>query len=217
MIAAAWMKHRRIAARAGTLAVVALVTCAGGSVFAQTEPQNEDDSHVLNSDKRLWDTILGSIGLKSSGGEIIEYRERSPLVVPPLRDLPPPEANLTNKNPSWPVNPEVKARKAAAAAEKKDLTDPAKPLGPEKLAEGRGPGGPFADDSAISKKKEPGFFSMMYNGKLWGVPNEEFGKFESEPPRTTLTEPPPGYQTPSPVAPYGVSKRLETIRPEKKL
>ena len=35
---------------------------------------------------------------------------------------------------------------------------------------------------------------------------EEYGTFTSEPPRSSLTEPPPGYRTPSPTQPYGVGK-----------
>jgi hypothetical protein len=35
---------------------------------------------------------------------------------------------------------------------------------------------------------------------------EEQAKFTGEPPRSSLTEPPPGYQTPSPAQPYGLAK-----------
>jgi hypothetical protein len=37
-------------------------------------------------------------------------------------------------------------------------------------------------------------------------------KFTGEPPRVSLTAPPPGYQTPSPEQPYGVG---ESKQPEK--
>jgi hypothetical protein len=33
---------------------------------------------------------------------------------------------------------------------------------------------------------------------------EEYGTFTGEPPRASLTDPPPGYQTPSPDQPYGI-------------
>ena len=61
--------------------------------------------------------------------------------------------------------------------------------------------------------KEPDFFSMLISGKLKGS-WDEVGKFEGEPPRTTLVDPPPGYLTPSPAAPYGVTPRQG--EPEKK-
>jgi len=205
------MKQLRRTAWAGTLALLALVTGAGGHAFAQAQTEEADPigNHILNTDKKLFNGILGVFGLAPSGGETITYRERSPLVVPPRRDLPPPERNLLNKNPQWPVDPEVKARKEEAAAESKDSTDPTKPLGPAKLAE-RGigsSGGPYVDDTASSKKKEPDFFTMLYNGKLWRASKDDVGIFTGEPPRTSLTEPPPGYLTPSPAAPYGTTKR----------
>ena len=42
--------------------------------------------------------------------------------------------------------------------------------------------------------------------KMFGKDEPEAGRFTGEPPRTALTEPPPGYQTPSPDQPYGVGK-----------
>jgi hypothetical protein len=46
-----------------------------------------------------------------------------------------------------------------------------------------------------------GVFSAMFDNK-----KEETAKFTGEPPRVSLTEPPPGYQTPSPEQPYGLGK-----------
>ncbi len=47
-------------------------------------------------------------------------------------------------------------------------------------------------------------------GSVWdamfGNKKEETAKFTGEPPRASLTEPPPGYQTPSPDQPYGIGK-----------
>ena len=48
----------------------------------------------------------------------------------------------------------------------------------------------------------------MFNG-LW-APKEEYTPFTGEPPRTSLTEPPTGYRTPSPNQPYGVGKEKWT-------
>jgi hypothetical protein len=44
---------------------------------------------------------------------------------------------------------------------------------------------------------------------LWGN-KEEYSTFTSEPARSSLTEPPPGYRTPSPNQPYGVGKQKWT-------
>ena len=55
----------------------------------------------------------------------IEYRERSPLVVPPKLDLPPPAGTTAEvKAPNWPKDPDDARRKAAIAARKKANKDP---------------------------------------------------------------------------------------------
>src|SRR6202040_858051 len=55
----------------------------------------------------------------------IDYRERSPLVVPPKLDLPSPESMKGEiKDPNWPKDPDEARRKAAIAARKKENKDP---------------------------------------------------------------------------------------------
>jgi hypothetical protein len=54
---------------------------------------------------------------------------------------------------------------------------------------------------------------MLMSGSLTGT-WEEYGKFEGEPPRTSLVQPPSGYLTPSPAAPYGMTPR--SGEPQKK-
>ena len=210
MTAAPWIQQLRLTAQAGMLALAAGTMLAGSPALAQTQEDDEDYNYVLNTDKRIFDTILGTLGLKSSSGGAIEYRERSPLVVPPARDLPPPEANAASKNPQWPVDPEVKEKKEAAARKRgQPDVDPIKPVGPVELAKGTGkstPGDSY-DGSKPALLSEPGFFKRMFNGGLSGSVKEEIGTFTGEPPRVTLTAPPPGYLTPSPAAPYGVTKR----------
>ena len=93
MSAAPWVKPMRHAICAATLAL-AVIGPAGhawAQAAAAATTQDEDlDDHVLNADKRLLDAILKPFGLGSSSGPDIIYRERSPLVVPQTRDLPPP-------------------------------------------------------------------------------------------------------------------------------
>src|SRR6185436_2967724 len=134
----------------------------------------------------------------------ITYRERSPLVVPPGRDLPPP--GKAAKTADWPVDPEVKAARAEAKASKYQKPprfghegDPISGT-PEQYKTGNT--GKWADST--KGPQEPDFFSMLMSGKLYGS-WDEVGKFEGEPPRSSLVDPPPGYLTPSPAAPYGVT------------
>jgi hypothetical protein len=48
-----------------------------------------------------------------------------------------------------------------------------------------------------------GIFGNMFGGSK----DEEVARFTGEPPRTSLTEPPRGYQTPSPDQPYGANTK----------
>jgi hypothetical protein len=61
---------------------------------------------------------------------------------------------------------------------------------------------------------------LGYKGGLFGslfkpTPDNEVGTFTGERPRTSLVEPPPGYQTPSPSQPYGVTKHLDLGKAKK--
>ena len=49
-----------------------------------------------------------------------------------------------------------------------------------------------------------GIFSPIFSTK------EEYATFTGEPVRSSLTEPPPGYRTPSPNQPYGLGKQKWT-------
>ncbi len=226
------MKQLRRAAWAGTLALLALMAYGAGSASAQTQEAapaddpNSIENSILNTDKKIFNNILGVLGLGSSEGETITYRERSPLVVPPQRNLPPPERSVAAKNPEWPLDPEIKLRREEEAASKNAGTiDPSKPLagssaiGPKVAAGSRGAVGPGGnDDPAATTKKPESFFNIISKGKLWGSPTAEVGTFAGEPPRNSLTEPPPGFLPPPPAEPYGVTKReFERPKAEKPL
>jgi hypothetical protein len=200
------MKPVRQAVCAAALGL-AFAGAAGQPGWAQEPTDAELENHILNTDKRIIDGFLGAIGLTSSAPDI-DYRERSPLVVPQGRDLPPP--GKAAKGSDWPVDADLKERRKEASAEKrwnppgKAQYDASRPIA----------GTPEARKTGIStdnwweepKKKEPDFLSMLMQGRLSGS-WEEYGKFEGEPPRTSLVQPPPGYLTPSPAAPYGSTPR----------
>jgi hypothetical protein len=213
MSAAPWVKLVRNAVWAAL--ALATIGFAGNAAWAQAAAPEEDDieDHILNTDKKMLNAILAPFGLGSAAAPEITYRERSPLVVPRGRDLPPP--GKAAKNGDWPIEPEVKAKREATALRKSGrdpaLVDPAKPISGTREASKTGHTGTWQDDPKAPK--DEGFFSMLMSGRLKGT-WEEVGKFEGEPPRTSLVDPPPGYLTPSPVAPYGVTPRQAA--PEKK-
>jgi len=140
-------------------------------------------------EKTLQERILEGIGIKS--GPTIDYRERSPLVVPPKLDLPPPEDTaVEKKSPAWPVDAAVKQRQLQEAKRKKAATDAATNT-PTLDANGK----PVEEDR------------LRDLGKIFGLNQQETATFVAEPPRTTLVEPPPGYRTPSPAQPYGIGAK----------
>ncbi len=186
---------------------------------------DNDDSVPI--DTKIIRGILEGFGLRRDGSEAISYGERAPLVLPPSHTLPPPEnsnAALAN-NPAWPVDPDVKRRKEEAAQERKStlnadqtLLHEQSVLRPDELAPGPKPRKSLRQSAGGSYESTPyGASNPLPPDKLGSKGNifsrmfapdkdESIGSFTSEPPRTALTEPPQGYQTPSPEQPYGVSK-----------
>jgi hypothetical protein len=172
-------------------------------------------------DKKVMRGIMEGLGLKRDGEEMINYRERSPLVIPPSRELPPPERSdaVTANNPAWPKDPDIERRKAQAALDKnRNISDEREreqnPLRPDQLTPG---GRPKKNQARKDDGYEPpptGFGSQLLPSELgfkgissfFGGKKEESARFTGEPARESLTDPPPGYQTPSPDQPYGLGK-----------
>lgn len=192
---------------------VGLVMSAGA---ARAGDDDEDDDGMTFEEKII-DNLMSGIGAKSMEKPGIEYRERSPLVVPPKLDLPPPATQAKNA-PNWPKDPEEKRRKEAIAARKKATKETenwqaARPLTPAEMNVGR----TAAPERTSNDPIQPGTNSnpslspaqLGFTGGLWGMMkggSSEEAKFTSEPPRQSLVEPPPGYQTPSPNYAYGAGK-----------
>src|ERR1700687_1916299 len=116
-------KSSRALTRALRLAAVALgigLVMTTGAVRAQ-----EDDEDDKTFEEKIIEGIMAGIGGTNMENRGIEYRERSPLVVPPKLDLPrPAEASQEVKDANWPKDPDEARRKAAIAARKKENKDP---------------------------------------------------------------------------------------------
>ncbi len=183
---------------------------------------DDDDQDDSTFEERLIRNIMSGIGGTNMDSKGIDYRERSPLVVPRNLDLPPPENASTEKVPAnWPKDPTIAARKAereAAKQHKADMFELNRPLTPAELAPKRtksareatvqqpgsqqdawgGTGtGPMLSPSQL------GFSSGMWSGMFKGGNSTEVGQFKGEPTRESLTQPPVGYQTPSSNYAYG--------------
>jgi hypothetical protein len=219
--ASGWMVQNssRALTRALRLAVVALgigLVMTAGAARAQ-----DDDEDDKTFEEKIIEGIMTGIGGTNMENRGIEYRERSPLVVPPKLDLPPPAAASNEvKAPNWPKDPDEARRKAAIAARKKENKDPreaSRILTPSELNV-RGPkASSTADsDSVTQPGGNPGANSILspsqlgYSGGfsgLFGGSKAEVAPFKGEPTRESLTQPPSGYQTPSPNFAYGTGPK----------
>jgi hypothetical protein len=188
---------------------------------ARAQDDDEENS-IWNLNERAMKGFMGALGLRDGSENSIDYRERSPLVVPPNSSLPAPEAAGTPSNPAWPVDPDQKRRREASKKKKskKYLSGtnadsrallPSE-LDPPSVAAARRTGNVSAggNDGQMSPS-ELGYFGGLFSKKALGigVSQDEVGTFKQEPPRGSLAEPPAGYQTPSVSEPYGVTKRIE--------
>jgi hypothetical protein len=211
-------RYSRCAAFAGVLGMLLLV-------FANASARAEDDDEDDTFEQKIIRGILSGLGV-NVGGAGIQYRERSPLVIPPSRDLPPPGSETTAvKDPAWPHEPEQPRRKAAST--RRTMNDSVRTMefysasrtSAEEARKSATPGGtgsgaptepvesPDIAAGRPSKPSELGFDGFGNWRKLFGLDynKSEAAPFTGEPARTTLTQPPVGYQTPSPNFPYGIS------------
>jgi hypothetical protein len=132
--------------------------------------------------------------------------------------LPPPldPSTVRQRNPDFPVDPEIRASQKAKAMKKKK--------GPRLIADDpfyggrvlrgdelKSPTAPNQTRAVVRDKDGPGRtptrdFEVPVISNLFGGSKKENQpvQFTGEPPRQSLTEPPAGYLTPSANAPYGV-------------
>jgi hypothetical protein len=206
------------ALRLATLVLGVGVVVTTGVARAQDDEDQGDDKTF---EEKILDNIMSGIGATNmQNHKGIDYRERSPLVVPPTNELPPPVSTSAEVNaPNWPKDPDVAQRKAAIAASKKNkkpanFWEAARPLTPSELAEGRtaAPARPDTDpvqpgrtaDTLLSPSQLgfTGGLKSIFHGNT-----TEQAQFKGEPNREALTQPPAGYQTPSPNFAYGTGPR----------
>jgi hypothetical protein len=210
----AWKALTRGLRLAVVAAGIGLVMAAGAA-----RAGDDDDEDDKTFEEKIIEGIMKGLGGTNMENTGIDYRERSPLVVPPKLDLPPPAATSAEGKapPNWPKDPDVQRRKAAIEARKKTNKDPreaSRVLMPSELAQkgGKSSGG----DSVDQPGGNPGANAILspsqlgYNGSfsgLFGGSKSETATFKGEPTRESLTQPPPGYQTPSPNFAYGTGPK----------
>ena len=198
------------------LSLVALgigLVMAVGAARAQ-----DDDDEEKTFDEKFIEGIMTGLGGTNMENRGIDYRERSPLVVPPKLDLPPPaQASQEVNAPNWPKDPDEARRKAAAANRKKSINplEASRTLSPSELNppgtrgaparrkdEGGAPG--EASNSMVLSPSQLGVKTSF--SSIFGSAKKESAPFTGEPARESLTQPPSGYQTPSPNYAYGTGQ-----------
>lgn len=191
----------------------ALAACL---ICAATAVARAQDDDVQSSGTSVYDKFLQVIGISSSGGDI-NYGERSPLVVPPTRDLPPPAVAAAPAVPDWPKDPDVTRRAKAKVKERPHphadyATDLARPLRPDELntvsggtASGGSSSAPTPGAPSMADYPERDYTPPKKSIFEWfNTSKQQYATFTGEPTRSSLTDPPAGYMTPSADQPYGI-------------
>jgi hypothetical protein len=159
------------------------------------ETQNGDEEEGDFIDK-AFRGVLNGIGLKNTTAPGINYHERSPLVVPPTRDLPPPQkATRAAPDPAWPQDRDMNPKKVAKKKESKP-------------AQRTASGGAAPDTTGEQLTPGQLGFKGFDLGKMFDRTPEEI-PFSEEPSRGALTDPPEGLRTPSPKYSYGTKNKME--------
>lgn len=198
------------------LLVTAAVLAVGVAVPAARAEDNLPDAMLFRD-------LMTALGLRPSNQAPIDYRERSPLVLPKTDKLPPPETrSLAARNPNWPEDYDVKLERKYKAEQAnrnpfvgEEQRKESEPVMPSELeAPRRGAPAGSARSSPmgpgpVGQPDEPsalGYVGGLFDS-IFDKDKPESKPFTGEPARTALTDPPPGYQTPSPSAAYGVGKQ----------
>jgi len=218
--ASIWMVRSSMTALRRTMRLSAVVLGIGlimASGAARAQDAEEEDDKTF--EEKIIEGIMGGLGATNMENKGIDYRERSPLVVPPKLDLPAPASATDVNAPNWPKDPDEARRRAAIEArkkeKKKDIVEDSRPLSPAELNKGRTAARPRANNDPVQpgvsnnpvlSPSQLGFTGGLSN--LFGGGNKpETAPFKGEPTRDSLTQPPPGYQTPSPNFAYGTGPK----------
>ena len=206
-----------------SFAIFAVALTVSAAIAPQAYAADDDDEDTIETK-----FIKGLFGINDKDN--INYRERPPLVVPPnTAALPTPETSAVNNTPAWPKDPEVveraKRQKANKNQKRRSPEEEARALTPAELdAPGRaargssrpnptGPQDSEGPDARALRPDELGVKGSLLGNLFKDNTKPERATFTQEPARVDLTQPPPGYQTPSPSQVYGIGTKKEQPKP----
>jgi hypothetical protein len=184
--------------RVGAVIVALTVT----SVAAPSRAADDGQASLLSG-------IATTFGLTQQDDPQIDYRERSRLVLPPKKTLPPP-ASATHDDAAWPTNVEAareKKRKAMedAGPSARDFSSQSyllvKPGDDVKVTtSGLETSGPSCriPDPKTGECPDPPHAGMNWNPLTWvGLQKKPQSVLGPEPERENLVDPPKGYRAPA--------------------
>ena len=175
-------------------------------------------------ERNIMQGVLSGLGIVGEERPPIDYRQRAPLVLPRgTNALPPPQDGTASaRNPAWPNDPDLARQRAAGLAARAPIDN-----GDVQMQRGltngemrsRNNGGLFGGGpvdvtgrQSEQQVSSPATIDEMRVAPIWSTVGSLFGgsnsrdvvvPFPGEAPRRRLVEPPPGYRTASPDAPYG--------------
>jgi hypothetical protein len=216
---------------------LAVLSLSLGLAMSAGPARAGDDDRTFT--EKVSDGFYGMIRGTNMDNRGIDYRERSPLVVPPTLDLPPPaSASADAQIANWPKDPDERQRKAVIAAKKKAAPPVARvqvtaagapqainiapPVTPEQTPIPGTTRPAYANEQNGTARTDPVYDKPgdLFTGGAAdladsiGIGNLFGGSTKNvqvdpgtEPARQALTQPPVGYQTPSPSYAYGEQKK----------
>ncbi len=195
--------------------------------------QNADDDEDVPLDTRFCGKFLKDSACRGMTSDRIEYRERAPLVVPPSRNLPPPQIG-SRWSPTIRLGRRIRTSGAARSDRRRprrpgsgaraeaDGADKGRPLRPSELDQ---PGASAATAKTRHRSRPRGLARGRCRRpssaakRLFGGIMSSFAPTKAEaarsPRRTAARQPDrtaPGYQTPSPTSPTALGRQEDSLQ-----
>lgn len=209
--------------------LTSVATLAAIALLLGAAPASAEDDDEPARDEGLVSNLMRGLGATDGSGGI-NYRERSPLVVPRQLTLPSPETRRSSDAANWPKDPDVLERRAARDAIKKrdrqkensaidQMRIQDEPLGAARARTATVAPQPGVSEERRSLNEGNGILSPSQLGVksdlfgLFGTKRNDNVPFTGEPARESLTQPPPGYQTPAANQVYGITN-ADRVQPD---
>jgi hypothetical protein len=160
--------------------------------------------------------LLGNMGLIGKDKARIDYHERAPLVVPPKLELrEPSNVSAHARNPQWPNDPDVVAKRREQADARIPVTETERrrveqnpTLSVNELRAGRRASAE-ASNAPVVRDNSSRADTWVHPDQLRAKPRTAEEATGPEPARRSLTQPPTGFRAPAAGAPVVANSEPE--------